>query len=80
LNGDLPGRYESDEARAARITDELKRSKELLERSLEKEVNFVCWPGGANDKTVQKKARKLGYGSWDLSSGSQLVQEFATPT
>ena len=72
LNGDLPGRYESDEARSTRITDELKQSKELLEKNLEKEVDFICWPGGANDETVQETARNLGYRSWTLSSSSQL--------
>jgi len=72
LHGNLPGRYESDEARAARITDELKRSKELLEKNLEKAVDFICWPGGANDETVQKTARSLGYRSWTLSSSNQL--------
>jgi peptidoglycan/xylan/chitin deacetylase (PgdA/CDA1 family) len=70
--GALPGHYESDEARDARITDELQRSKLLIERNLDKQVDFICWPGGANDESVQRRARAVGFKAWTLSSVSQL--------
>jgi peptidoglycan/xylan/chitin deacetylase (PgdA/CDA1 family) len=70
--GVLSGRYESDEAREARITEELQRSKLLIERNLDKQVEFICWPGGANDESVQRRARAVGFKAWTLSSTSQL--------
>ena len=71
-NGSLGGHHESDEARTARITDELQRSKTLIENNLSKQVEFICWPGGANEDVVQSIAKDVGYKSWTLSSRSQL--------
>lgn len=71
-DGMLKGRYESDDDRTARITNEVQRSKVLIERNLDKQVDFICWPGGANDEDVQKLAENVGYRSWTLSSRSQL--------
>jgi peptidoglycan/xylan/chitin deacetylase (PgdA/CDA1 family) len=70
--GKLPGTYETDESRVTRITDELQRSKTLIESNLEKQVDYICWPGGANDESVQAIARTVGYKSWTLSSRSEL--------
>ena len=71
-NGGLPGHYETDEARSARVTDELQNSKALIETNLSKQVDFICWPGGANEERVHKIAKKIGYKSWTLGSQSQL--------
>lgn len=68
----LPGRYESDDERTARITDELQTSKRQIESNLDKQVDFICWPGGANDRSVHDIARKVGYKSWTLDSRSKL--------
>lgn len=70
--GMVPGSFETGDARNARITDELQRSKSLIQNNLSKQVDYICWPGGANDETVQEIARDLGYKSWTLSSASQL--------
>lgn len=70
--GGLPGTFESEEARMVRITEEVRSSKELIERNLGKAVQFICWPGGANDEAVHKIAREVGYKSWTLDSRSQL--------
>jgi peptidoglycan/xylan/chitin deacetylase (PgdA/CDA1 family) len=70
--GILPGHFESDEAREARITHELRQSKRLIESNLGKHVEFICWPGGGNDPHVQDIAKAAGYKSWTLSSKSQL--------
>jgi len=68
----LPGRYESDAERESRVTDELYRSKTLIENNLNKRAEFICWPGGANDESVHEIARRVGYRSWTLDSRSQL--------
>lgn len=70
--GQFPGRYESEEERVARIADELRRSKRAIEENLRKRADFICWPGGGNDVTVQEIARTAGYKGWTLGSRSQL--------
>jgi peptidoglycan/xylan/chitin deacetylase (PgdA/CDA1 family) len=65
---EFPGHYETEEERAARISDELGRSKKLIEMNLDKTVDFICWPGGANDDFVIDQARSAGYKSWTLGS------------
>jgi len=67
----LPGTYEPDGDRIARISDEVRQSKRLIEENLNKSVEFVCWPGGANAEDVQKIAIDAGYKSWTLDSRSQ---------
>jgi len=59
--GKLEGRFESDEEQDARITDELARSKRLIEEKLEKKCEFICWPWGSVDKNLKKLAREAGY-------------------
>jgi peptidoglycan/xylan/chitin deacetylase (PgdA/CDA1 family) len=76
-HGQLPGHYETEEERRSRIRDELVRSKSLIETNLDKQVDFICWPGGANDETVREVAREVGYKSWTLSSSSQLEKRNA---
>lgn len=70
--GEMPGSYESDDARIVRITEELQRSKQLIETNLDKSVDYICWPGGANDEKVRLLARNLGYKSWTLGSKSMV--------
>lgn len=71
-DGRLPGYYETDDSRISRITDELTLSKALIERNLGKQVDYICWPGGANDETVLALAKTQGYKSWTLSSDSNV--------
>jgi hypothetical protein len=70
--GSIPGVYETDEMRHARLTEELANSKALIERNLGKQVDFICWPGGAHGEAVQKIARQVGFKSWTLGSRSQV--------
>ena len=70
----LPGRYETVEEQRARIVSELRSSKERIERNLKKTVDFICWPGGGNDKFVQQAALSVGYKSWTLSSRDQTLK------
>jgi hypothetical protein len=52
----------------------LSGSKQLLERNLSKQIDYLCWPGGGNDELAQSVARKAGYKSWTLSSGSGILK------
>ena len=67
-DGKLPGTYESDDVMRDRLRDELQRSKQLIEQNLEKAVDFICWPGGANDEKVKQIAPELGFKAWTLGS------------
>lgn len=71
-NDGIAGFYESETERISRIRDELRRSKAIIEENLDKQVNYICWPGGANDELVHQIAREAGYKSWTLSSSSAL--------
>ena len=51
-----------------RIRDELLKSKKIIEESLNKKVNFICWPGGGNNAMVRRIAREVGYEAWTLGS------------
>jgi hypothetical protein len=57
----LNDRYETDEEKKKRIYDELKTSKEVLEKELNKEVNCLCWPGGGVDEEVFEIAIEIGF-------------------
>lgn len=70
----VPGRFESEDSQVKRFTDELKSSKRLIEKNLQKSVDFVCWPGGATNDLVQAIAQDVGFKSWTLSSRSALAK------
>lgn len=44
-----------------RIISELKKSKESIEKKLQKNVKYCCWPHGDNDEFVHNLALQLGY-------------------
>lgn len=74
FGGALPGHYESDEDHSRRVHDELAVSKALIEKNLNKTVDFICWPGGGNEPLVHELAKQVGYKSWTL--GSQEKSDF----
>jgi hypothetical protein len=57
----LNERYEMEKEYEERICYELQKSKEIIEEKLNKEVKFVCWPGGAVTKKALQKASEIGY-------------------
>jgi peptidoglycan/xylan/chitin deacetylase (PgdA/CDA1 family) len=61
-------RYETEEEYEQRVLGELVLSRQVIERELNKKVDFVCWPGGAYNRKVLSLARKAGYRAWTLSS------------
>jgi peptidoglycan/xylan/chitin deacetylase (PgdA/CDA1 family) len=61
-------RYESNEEYEKRIKKELIESKLIIEKKLNKKVNFLCWPGGGVNETALKIASDVGYLSSTYSS------------
>jgi len=57
----INGRFETEEEYEERIYYELQKSKEILEGKLNKEVKFLCWPGGAVTDKALKMASEIGY-------------------
>lgn len=60
-DGITPGRYETDEEYRARLYYELEQSKRTIEQELNKEVRFLCWPGGVATPESNEIADQLGY-------------------
>ena len=54
-------RYETDEEQKERFKYELIESKIILEGKLKKEVNFLCWAGGAFNDDALNIAKECGY-------------------
>lgn len=54
-------RYETEEEYEERVYYELQKSKEIIEDKLDKEVRFLCWPGGAVTDKALKMASDIGY-------------------
>lgn len=52
---------ETEEEYSARVHFELIESKLILEKRLEKPVNYCCWPHGDYNKFAKEIAHKVGY-------------------
>ncbi len=55
------GRIESEGEYRQRVRAELSDTKSVIERELEKKVDFLCWPGGSGTDTGITLAEELGY-------------------
>ncbi len=53
--------YETDAEFAARVRSELADSKRILEESLGRRVDYLCWPGGGMNQGLFDLAGELGY-------------------
>jgi len=62
------GDWESDEARRARVRDELGGSREILSERLRRDVTILSCPQGAMDDDVERLAVEEGYTLWTASS------------
>ena len=60
--------YESDDKYRKRVFVELRDSKQILQNNLNKEINFISWPGGGYNKEVLSLTEKAGYKAWTLGS------------
>ncbi|MEO5789169.1 polysaccharide deacetylase family protein [Gelidibacter sp.] len=56
-----PGAYETDEEMEKRYRYELFESKRLLEENLNKDINFLCWPGGGYNELSLNLSIEAGY-------------------
>jgi len=66
--GQLDGRWESDQEYESRVRHELDAAKQIIEANLRKPVSFLCWPGGGYNETTERIAREVGYVAATLSS------------
>jgi len=55
------GRFESDTEYKARLYHELAESKQVIERQLDKRVDFLCWPGGGYIDASVAISKEVGY-------------------
>ena len=67
--GPFPGVFETEEQCEERVRRELAESKAIIERELDKVVDFLCWPGGGVNEAAKRMARDVGYKSWTLPGG-----------
>jgi len=58
---ELHDRYETEDEFAERAEYELAESKKVIGEHLNKTVNFLCWPGGAYNHNLLRKAKEVGY-------------------
>lgn len=54
-------RYENEVEYEKRINYELKKSKDIIEKKLKKEVKFLCWAGGSVTEKALRTALDIGY-------------------
>jgi len=66
----LKDRYESEEDQLSRFEWELKECKEILEKKLDKRVDFLCWPGGGKNDLSIMVAKKY-YLAYTMSPREQ---------
>lgn len=64
--------YESEEEQVKRFEWELKEARTILERELNKRINFLCWPGGGYTSQSRNIANKY-YLSTTLASKDQSL-------
>jgi peptidoglycan/xylan/chitin deacetylase (PgdA/CDA1 family) len=63
--------FETEQEYSNRVLGELKDSKQILEENLNKEINYISWPGGGYNDLVLELALRAGYKSWTLGSRDQ---------
>lgn len=67
---DILGRYETEDETEKRLKKELFGTREYLKNILNKEINYLVWPGGGNNQMVQNLAFEYGYKM--ISKGDEL--------
>lgn len=55
------GRYETDQEYDTRLRAEIVESRKILETNLDKNIQFLCWPGGAHTDQAYDLALSNGY-------------------
>ena len=65
---DCIGRYENDQELGERYRYEIFESKRVLEEILNKQINFICWPGGGYNDLSIRLSIEAGYKASTVSS------------
>lgn len=60
-NGDLIAGTETEREYYERLRHEIKESKKIIEKYLNKTVDFLCWPHGDNNQIAHEIALESGY-------------------
>lgn len=68
------GDFENQESFIERIRFELKYTKELLEKKLQREITFLCWPGGSATETGMCIAKALGYRFFNAARDMSAIE------
>ena len=68
----LTDRYETLEEQKERYAYELGESKRIIEATLEKRVDFICWPGGAHNDLSIKTGFDVGYTAYSVSAHKNM--------
>ncbi len=65
------GKYETEEEQKSRYTFELLESKNIIESTLTKKIDFLCWPGGGYNKLSVEVSENVGYKASTVASSDQ---------
>jgi peptidoglycan/xylan/chitin deacetylase (PgdA/CDA1 family) len=68
------GRFETKEEQIFRYEQELIGSKKYLENLLNKEITFLCWPGGEMDELAYQVFKRAGYKACSMPSNSEKIK------
>lgn len=60
-SGRLVTAVETEDDYLKRVNDEIRLSKEIIEKQLDKRVDFLCWPHGSNSELLHRLAMEAGY-------------------
>ena len=77
--GNVYGKQENEQEADDRIMGELKLTKGLIEKNLNKKVDYICWPWGSVDKPLIERAKRAGFvGGIGMKGGAnmKLVNRF----
>lgn len=69
------GKFESVAETKARLHHELAGSKQIIEKQLDKTVDFFCWPGGGYNDTSLEVIKSVGYLSSTHSSSDKNIKK-----
>lgn len=66
-------RFESKDELRKRLNYELSGNKTAIEKNLQKEVRYLCWPGGAYNEDLIKLAGEYGYWASTVKRGTNTI-------
>jgi len=72
-NNEINDRYETRREYENRVRNELQKSKEIIEKYLDKKVKFLAWPGGGVNEVALRIASEVGYVS--STYGSEEIKD-----